>query len=83
MLPVEFEPTIPASAWPQTYALDRVAIGICILTYFDPQQIIIGELNHALVLFPDDEDKDDHRNAGSLAINPSDASASQTIIYSV
>jgi hypothetical protein len=25
---VEFEPTIPVSAWPQTYALDRAATGI-------------------------------------------------------
>jgi hypothetical protein len=25
---VEFEPTIPASARPQTYALDRAAIGV-------------------------------------------------------
>jgi hypothetical protein len=28
MPPVEFEPTIPASARPQTYALDRAATGI-------------------------------------------------------
>jgi hypothetical protein len=28
MLPVGFEPTIPASAWPQTYALDSAATGI-------------------------------------------------------
>jgi len=27
--PAGFEPTIPASERPQTYALDRVAIGIC------------------------------------------------------
>jgi hypothetical protein len=27
MPPVGFEPTIPANAWPQTYALDRVATG--------------------------------------------------------
>ena len=27
MPPVGFEPTIPASEWPQTYALDRAAIG--------------------------------------------------------
>ena len=25
MPPVGFEPTIPASEWPQTYALDRAA----------------------------------------------------------
>jgi hypothetical protein len=34
MRPVAFEPTIPASARPQTYALDRAATGIdenCIL----------------------------------------------------
>jgi hypothetical protein len=28
MPPVEFEPTIPASAWPQTYALYHAATGI-------------------------------------------------------
>jgi hypothetical protein len=28
MPPVGFEPTIPASARPETYALDRVATGI-------------------------------------------------------
>jgi hypothetical protein len=28
MLPVGFEPTIPASARPQTYGLDRAATGI-------------------------------------------------------
>jgi len=28
MSPIEFEPTIPASEWPQSHALDRVAIGI-------------------------------------------------------
>jgi hypothetical protein len=28
MLPAEFEPTIPASAGPQTCALDRAAAGI-------------------------------------------------------
>jgi hypothetical protein len=28
MPPVEFEPTIPVSAQPQTYALDRAAIEI-------------------------------------------------------
>jgi hypothetical protein len=28
MSPVEFEPTIPGSAWPQTYALDRADTGI-------------------------------------------------------
>ena len=27
MLAVEFEPTIPASEWPQTRALDRAATG--------------------------------------------------------
>ena len=27
MSPVEFEPTISAGEWPQTYALDRVATG--------------------------------------------------------
>ena len=27
MLPVGFEPTISASEWPQTYALDRAATG--------------------------------------------------------
>ena len=27
MLPAGFEPTIPASEWPQAYALDRAAIG--------------------------------------------------------
>jgi hypothetical protein len=28
MPPVEFETKIPASAWPQTYALDRATTGI-------------------------------------------------------
>jgi hypothetical protein len=28
MTPVGFEPTIPASGWPQTYTLDRAANGI-------------------------------------------------------
>ena len=28
MPPVGFEPTIPASEWPQTHALDRAATGI-------------------------------------------------------
>jgi hypothetical protein len=28
MMPVGFEPTIPASAWPLTYALDRAGTGI-------------------------------------------------------
>ena len=28
MPPAEFEPTIPASEWPQTNALDRAATGI-------------------------------------------------------
>jgi hypothetical protein len=28
MPPVVFEPTIPTSAWPQTYALDRAATGL-------------------------------------------------------
>jgi hypothetical protein len=31
MPPVGFEPTIPAGAWPQTYALDRAATGIGLL----------------------------------------------------
>ena len=29
MPPVGFEPAIPASEWPQTYALDRAATGTC------------------------------------------------------
>jgi hypothetical protein len=33
MLPVGFEPTIPASARPQTYALDRAATGIGLESY--------------------------------------------------
>jgi hypothetical protein len=28
MNPAGFEPAVPASEWPQTYALDRAAIGI-------------------------------------------------------
>jgi len=28
MTPVGFEPTIPASEWPKTHTLDRVATGI-------------------------------------------------------
>jgi hypothetical protein len=35
MLPAGFEPTIPASERPQTYALDRAVTGIgCIFSYF-------------------------------------------------
>jgi hypothetical protein len=33
MPPVGFEPTIPASAWPQTYALDRAGTGIGVSIY--------------------------------------------------
>jgi hypothetical protein len=35
MPPVGFEPTIPASARPQTYALDRAATGIGQLIYIN------------------------------------------------
>jgi hypothetical protein len=34
MPPVRFEPTIPASAWLQTYALDHAATGISPVIYF-------------------------------------------------
>jgi hypothetical protein len=33
MPPVGFEPTIPASARPQTYTLDRAATGIGVTVY--------------------------------------------------
>jgi hypothetical protein len=36
MPPVRFEPTVPASARPQTYALDRAATGIGIRCICDP-----------------------------------------------
>jgi hypothetical protein len=35
MPPVRFEPMIPASARPQTYALDRAATGIGRVKYYD------------------------------------------------
>jgi len=36
------KPTVPASAWPQTYALDRKATGFfCIYISF-PQEINVG-----------------------------------------
>ena len=37
MPPVGFEPTISAGERPQTYALDRVAIGTGIYTHVDVQ----------------------------------------------
>ena len=42
MLPAGLEPTIPASEWPQTYALDRAATGIgCVCISF-PHEIHVG-----------------------------------------
>jgi hypothetical protein len=37
MPPVEFEPTISAGEWPQTYALDRAATGTewCIINIYN------------------------------------------------
>jgi hypothetical protein len=34
MLPVGFEPTFPASEWPQTHALDRAATGIGLIKIY-------------------------------------------------
>jgi hypothetical protein len=37
MPPVGFEPTIPASEWLQTYALDRAATGTGVVMYYDKE----------------------------------------------
>ena len=50
MPPVGFEPTIAAGERPQTYALDRAAIGIGKNTTYSTQNKFIPSL-HTLVLF--------------------------------
>jgi hypothetical protein len=50
--PVGFEPTIPTSARPQTYALDRAATGIGRSIYIYNEQKLLKDINASLFESP-------------------------------
>jgi len=41
MPPVAFEPQIPASEWPQTYALDQAATGIGTVRVYSQESCLL------------------------------------------